>query len=302
MGHCAPSVARTLTDGAPAGVDWLVRLAAGLPGGIGNTGGECGAVTASLLVLGLRSSGRVDGLPVVVEQGQALCRRFESCHGSLFCRDILGTRRLPLPCIGVVRRAPELLAATAGGAGADVAAEARRAGAQLLEHLARTRFHCAQAVLCRLAAWFPVTPELLDATSAFAGGMVLQGLTCSALAAGVMGLGLAAGEIEDSLPRVARLLATMAFGGDALRDDLNSFNPSVNRGRRLASWFAREFGSTQCRALTRCDFSSETGVARFIQRRQAVRCDLMAARVAEQTTVILGRARAHGAGGPGRVT
>jgi hypothetical protein len=31
---------------------WLVKLTAGLPGGIGNTGGECGGVTAPLVLLG----------------------------------------------------------------------------------------------------------------------------------------------------------------------------------------------------------------------------------------------------------
>jgi hypothetical protein len=33
--------------------DWLVLLSAGMPGGVGNTGHECGAVTSSLVLLGL---------------------------------------------------------------------------------------------------------------------------------------------------------------------------------------------------------------------------------------------------------
>ena len=50
---------------------WLVKLMAGLPGGIGNTGGECGGVTAPLVVLGLRYGQEklVQGLPVVGLQG-----------------------------------------------------------------------------------------------------------------------------------------------------------------------------------------------------------------------------------------
>jgi hypothetical protein len=39
----------TLTEQA-----WLVKLMAGMPGGIGNTGFECGAITSSLFILGLR--------------------------------------------------------------------------------------------------------------------------------------------------------------------------------------------------------------------------------------------------------
>ena len=294
MGHCAPSVACTLTGSAGlAGRihdpgDWLVRLAAGLPGGIGNTGGECGGVTAPLLVLGLRAGGRQrDGLPLVIEQGRDHCHRFEACHGSLLCRDILGTRHLPLPCLGVVRHAPARLAATLGDDAAPLPPAARAAARRLLDHLAAARFHCAHAVLCRLEDWFPVTPELIDATSGFVGGTALLGLSCSALTAGVMALGLAAGEIEGSRARVARMLATMAVGGDALRDGLNAFNPSVNRGRRLARWFARDFGSTQCRALTHCDFSREAEVVRFVETEQVARCRRIAARVAERVAGIL---------------
>ena len=53
-----------------------------------------------------------------------------------------------------------------------------------------------------------VTQELLDATSAFVGGTVFAGVTCSALTAGVMLIGFELGEIEDSLPRVLRLIGT----------------------------------------------------------------------------------------------
>jgi hypothetical protein len=145
-----------------------------------------------------------------------------------------------------------------------------------------------------------VTPELLDATEGFVGGMLFKGLTCSALAAGVMALGLAAGEIEGSRPRVARMVATMALGGNALADRLNAFNPSVNQGRRLARWFALEFGSTQCRAITRCDFTREAEVERFIEARQAAQCGRIAWRVAERAGAMLRRSLVHPPPGPRR--
>ena len=44
MGHCAPTVMKTILDISPAEKEWLVRLSAGMPGGIGNTGFECGGV------------------------------------------------------------------------------------------------------------------------------------------------------------------------------------------------------------------------------------------------------------------
>jgi hypothetical protein len=40
MGHCAPTVMQTVLDASASEVTWPVRLTAGLPGGIGNTGGE----------------------------------------------------------------------------------------------------------------------------------------------------------------------------------------------------------------------------------------------------------------------
>ncbi|HEX6664939.1 MAG TPA: hypothetical protein VF025_14810, partial [Gaiellaceae bacterium] len=42
MGHCAPTVMQTVLDASASEAKWPVRLTAGLPGGIGNTRGECG--------------------------------------------------------------------------------------------------------------------------------------------------------------------------------------------------------------------------------------------------------------------
>jgi C_GCAxxG_C_C family probable redox protein len=295
MGHCAPSVAQTILDVTHAEGEWLVRLAAGLPGGIGNSGGECGGVTAALLLLGLRYGGRTErGLPVVIEKGHAYCERFLECNHSLLCSAILGERRLPWPCVGVVRRAPELLAETVNGdAFVAIPAETREAYRRLSAHLAERGFHCAHAVLRKLGHAVPVTPELLAATSGFVGGTLFRGMTCNALAAGVMAIGLGAGEIEWSRPRVARMLVTMMAGGDALGDELNRFNRSVNRGKALARWFESEFGSTQCRAITGCAFSSATGVERYIRGEHTARCERVAARVAAEAGAILERARVH---------
>lgn len=66
MGHCAPTVMTTLLDASGSAERWPVLLTAGLLGGIGNTGGECGGLTAPLVLLGLEH-GRAesdDGLPI----------------------------------------------------------------------------------------------------------------------------------------------------------------------------------------------------------------------------------------------
>jgi hypothetical protein len=110
--------------------------------------------------------------------------------------------------------------------------------------------------------------------------MVFTGMTCSALTAGVMALGLMHGEIEDSHLRVLRMIGKMAVRADAFADDVNAFNRTMNLGHRLARWFKGEFGSIQCRAITQCDFSTAEGVRRYIDEGQTARCSAMAGRVA----------------------
>ena len=105
-------------------------------------------------------------------------------------------------------------------------------------------------------------------------------MTCSALTAGVMVLGLMLAEIENSHLRVMRMIGTMAVRGDAFNDDLNAFSKIMNLGNRLAQWFTAEFGSTQCGAITQCDFSTTEGVQRYIDGGGTARCSAMAQSVA----------------------
>ena len=85
-------------------------------------------------------------------------------------------------------------------------------------------------------------------------------------------MGLALGEIENSHARVARMIATMAVRGDAFADELNAFNRVMNLGHELSEWFEAEFGSTQCRALTGCDFASTADVDEYIDRDGTADC------------------------------
>lgn len=291
MGHCAPTVMQTMLDASDAESTWLVILMAGLPGGIGNTGGECGGLTAPLVLMGLRH-GRHDvaeGLPVVVDQGHDLLRRFTSACGTTECRAIRGDARLPLACIGVVRQAPELCAQSLAVSGTEgIPPTARQAFRELYAHWVDQEFHCADAVFAQVGQTISIPPELADAVTAFMGGTLFTGQTCSALTAGVMALGLALGQIEDNRLRVLRMIATMAVGGNAFADDMNAFNRVMNLGHELARWFKVEFGSTQCHALTRCDFASPEGVRDYIAGEGVSTCAAMARRVSSRVTEILG--------------
>jgi len=285
MGHCAPSIMQAMLDVSETDAQWLVKLTAGLPGGIGNTGGECGGVTAPLVLLGLRygQEPTVQGLPVVVYKGHDVLRRFTGCQGTTACREIHGEARVPVRCIGVVRQAPVLCAESIGAdCTAAISAAQQEAFGRLYAHWLEKKFHCAHAVFHHLEDTIPVSEELLNGGSGFMGGTVFTGMTCSALTAGVMVLGLRLGEIENSHLRVLRMIGTMAIRGDAFADDLNAFNKIMNLGNRLSKRFTVEFGSTQCGAITQCDFSTTEGVQRYIDGGGTARCSAIAQSVAHR--------------------
>lgn len=283
MGHCAPTVMQTLLDASDTEAEWLVKLTGGLPGGIGNTGAECGGVTAPLILIGLRYARDVvrDGLPPMIDKGHDLLQRFAGCHGTTLCREIRGTDRLPLRCVGAVRQAPELCAQTLSSDCAHVIpAASLDAYRRLYAHFVEKQFHCAHAVVQQLGQIKPLSQDVLDATSPFIGGTVLMGMTCSALTAGVMALGMALGEVERSRLRVLRMIGMMAAGGDAFADDVNKFNRAMNVGHELATWFTGAFGSTQCRRITGCDFSTTKGANQYIDTDGVARCQVIARQVA----------------------
>lgn len=284
MGHCArPPSCRLSWTPQTQRAAWLVKLTAGLPGGIGNTGAECGGVTAPLVLIGLRHARDAmhDGLPPVIDKGHDLLQRFAGCHGTMLCPEIRGTGRLPWRCVGAVRHAPELCAQTLLSDCAHVIpAASRDAYRRLYAHFVEKGFHCAHAVLQQVRHPKPVSQDVLDATAPFIGGTVLTGMTCSALTAGVMALGVVLSEIEQSRLRVLRMIGTMAVGGDAFADDLNKFNRTMNLGHQLAKWFTGACGRTQCRAITGCDFSTTEGVNQYIDTDGVARCQGIARQVA----------------------
>lgn len=289
MGHCAPAVMQTVLEITHAEQEWLVKLVAGMPGGIGNTGFECGAITSPLVILGLRNglTEMRDELPIIFDQGHDYYRQFLDDNAASFCKEIQVPGRLPVRCIHCVRHSPELLAQTLASDNHAIPAEQREAYSRLYAHLVQNDFHCAHAVFQPLSQALPVNQELLDATSAFLGGTLFKGITCSAFTAGVMAIGLKMGEIENSYLRVMRMLWLMVNDGKPFQDDVNKFNRAMNTGYRLSKWFRKEFGSTQCQAITGCDFSTIEGVEQYIASDGTTRCRRIAEMVAEQVQNIL---------------
>jgi hypothetical protein len=290
MGHCAPAVMQTLLDLGNKKEEWLVKIASGLPGGIGNTGFECGGITSPLIQFGLKHglSTNHNKLPTVIYAGHGYLHRFQNCNNSLLCKEILGKRRVPLPCIKVASYAPELYFQTGFKDNTEaISDDTSEAFYLLYSHLTENSFHCAHTVLKHLDNTIPVTRELLDGTSGFIGGTAFKGLTCSAFTAGLMAVGLKLGEIEDSYFRVIRMLTIMVAGGNAFSDNLNKFNRLMNIGHRMSKWFKKEFGSTLCREITQCDFSSLGDVHHYIENGSLATCKIIAEKVARQTEMII---------------
>ena len=291
MGHCAPAVMKTVLDINQTKREDLVKLMAGMPGGIGNTGFECGGITSPLVLLGLRYGlGEMqDDLPRIFDLGHAYFQRFSDENNASFCK-VIQTPRFPVRCIQAVRHSPELLAETLNSDHRPaIPAEQRKAFSCLYGHMKQCNFHCAHAVFQQLEDALPVNHELFDAASAFIGGTLFKGITCSAYTAGVMAIGMKLGEIENSYLRVTRMLALMVSGGNAFTEDLNKFNRAINTGHRLSKWFRSEFGSTQCQAITQCDFSCKAGVVRYIADDGVSKCRRIAKMVAEQVRNILNK-------------
>src|SRR4030043_860724 len=150
MGHCAPTVMQSILDISTTEKEWLVRLSAGMPGGIGNTGFGCGGVTSPLVMLGTRFGLRTDDhpLPLIFDKGHALCQNFLACHHTLQCREIRGNDHFPRHCIPPVLRSPGLfMDALDGNKQNPISPVQREAYTRLYSHLSENKFHCAQAVL-----------------------------------------------------------------------------------------------------------------------------------------------------------
>jgi hypothetical protein len=83
------------------------------------------------------------------------------------------------------------------------------------------------------------------------------------------------------------MLAIMTVGGNAFDEKINKFNRSMNLGYNLSGWFTKEFGSTQCQAITQCDFSERTGVNNYIDGGFITSCKQITEKVAAKVQTMI---------------
>lgn len=204
-----------------------------------------------------------------------------------FCAEIRGEKMRLLPCIKAVLDSPSIYeAASSDALPEELNEEQREANRSLVSELGRRGFHCARSVVDRLPDINAEFPELRAGMSGFLGGTACLGMTCSALAAGIMIAGRRLGEIENNYLRVFRMIVLFKIGGDAFADRVNAFNPMMNLGNRMAQWFESEFGSLKCREITGADFSAPSGIRRFLDQNAAA-CEMITAKVAAKVREVL---------------
>ena len=121
---CSQSVLAAFAPELGLDADAALRVSAAFGGGMGRTGGTCGAVTGALMVLGLKYGATVPD-PVARERTYALTRefvaRFEARHGATACADLLGVN-IGTPEGQTAARAANLFKATCPGLVATAAA------------------------------------------------------------------------------------------------------------------------------------------------------------------------------------
>ena len=308
MGHCAPTVMRTLQELQDIEDERLLMATAGMPGGIGWLRAECGCVTSAVLMMGLKygddilkSDNKPD--PGIISMGQNYLNRFRPTYGGLECREISrvnynekqNVKKNSLGatgrCFKAICGSPVLLMGIMDGKSEDtpssVDSERIKAHEKLLELYRAQKFHCSQSVLHALDEVTEEDENILRASWGFMGGTLMQGMTCGALTGGVLALGLKFGEIEDSYLRVMRWTLQLLIDGDIKREDLNKFNRSMNISEVLVEWFEREFGSTRCRDLTQTDLNTEAGVDTYISEQKIDQCRAVAEKTAEKVREII---------------
>ena len=92
--NCSQAVLGVFSESAGLPQETAFRVAAGFGGGIGRTGGVCGAVTGAVMALGLLEPATDPRDPMakahLYERVQAFLEEFGRIHGRLACKDLLG--------------------------------------------------------------------------------------------------------------------------------------------------------------------------------------------------------------------
>ena len=92
--NCSQAVLGAFAEEYGLDVELALKVACGFGGGMGRTGGACGAVTGAVMVLGLAQTGPEPREPAakvrVYGLVQSFLEQFAERHGATECRELLG--------------------------------------------------------------------------------------------------------------------------------------------------------------------------------------------------------------------
>jgi len=91
--NCAQSVLWTMFEYWNGKNELVPRIATAFGAGIGRCGSICGALTGGVMALGIRygtNEPSVEKRLKSYELAQSLYKQFETKHGSVFCRELIG--------------------------------------------------------------------------------------------------------------------------------------------------------------------------------------------------------------------
>ena len=91
---CSQAILSTYGETFGLQRDAALRVAGAFGAGMGRTGNTCGAVTGAFMVIGLKY-GKIEAEDEETKEKayslvSEFCKRFESLHGSIVCRELLG--------------------------------------------------------------------------------------------------------------------------------------------------------------------------------------------------------------------
>jgi C_GCAxxG_C_C family probable redox protein len=95
--NCAQSVYAASGAGGAMSEEQRLAVAAAFGGGMGRTGGTCGALTGALMALGERKSALLAedataGRDAAYAEAKKLIEEFQAAHGTVYCRELTGCR------------------------------------------------------------------------------------------------------------------------------------------------------------------------------------------------------------------
>ncbi len=287
MGHCAPSIMQTLLDINDIQNKNMVLYSGAMAGGIAGANTECGALTAPLMFMGFqkRDLAEIPEKLDIISKAQSYLNEFNTYNGSSVCD------RIRYEGMHACRRAmynfyePFINSISTPTRFPD---ETKTSYSLLLKTFEKNKFHCAHNVLNNVKDKIPVTKEMLDSAWLFIGGIAMLNRTCGALTAGVIALSSVTAKIERSYQRVAKMNRLLRQeNNNAMKEDINNFNKSINYSEELGKWFRNEFGSTSCRDIWAYDFSRIKDAESYISGQCIRQCCYIAEKVVRQVTMMI---------------